>query len=587
MEPRGTTMTQQSERAGPPRAAAEPSGRDDALLAARARLGIWVIFCAIVLFTLADLALAGGGSVALHLARVAQLALIGAAAALMRARPLGRRARLAVMTAFVAGIYLTSAVAGALRPGANTQPITGLALAFGTATTLPWGPWRQLASVLAAAVALLLNVYLVEGTLAGVSAHLAAGVAVALLASVYIAGQLERYRRERERAERALRRSEERFRSLVERGSDVIGIVDAGGVIRYQSPPVERVLGLRPEEIVGTEATRYVHPQDRDAVAAAVERATASGGVDSVECRLRRRDGSWCHVEAVLTDLRAHPAVRGLVFNWRDVSERRRAEEDRARYMRELAAARDQAFASTRAKSQFLANVSHEIRTPMNVIIGTSEMVLDGDLAPEPRRHVERIRSAALTLLEMINDVLDASKIEAGKMALEVVDLDVRRVVEAVADLLGPAAAAKEILLETRVAADLPGDLRGDPLRLRQVITNLVHNAIKFTDAGRVTIEVRMLRAGAEGTWVRVAVTDTGAGIPAERHAAVFESFAQADDSTSRTHGGTGLGLAICRQLVELMGGTIDLDSEPGRGSTFWFEIPLARAAAGAETRAP
>jgi PAS domain S-box-containing protein len=283
--------------------------------------------------------------------------------------------------------------------------------------------------VTVAVLSIALGFHVVHGTFAGTSPHMAAGLGVAFLVSVYIAHQLERYRRERDAAEAAVRRNEQRFRSLIERGSDIITIVDADGVIRYESPSIERLLGYRPEDSIGLLASRYVHAEDLPAVTAAFTRAVG-GRTTSVECRALRRDGSWCDVEAAFTNLLDHPAVGGVVVNWRDISERKRAEAERGRYIRELARARDQALASTRAKSMFLANMSHEIRTPLNAIVGMTDMVCDTELTAEQRENLDRSRAATLGLLAVINDILDASKIEAGKMTIEVVDMDLRRTIE-------------------------------------------------------------------------------------------------------------------------------------------------------------
>ena len=253
----------------------------------------------------------------------------------------------------------------------------------------------------------------------------------------------------------------------------------------------------------------------------------------------------------------------------------------------ELAEARDQALASTRAKSEFLANMSHEIRTPLNGILGMTEILLESELSRDQRDHALTVRRCGEHLLTVINDILDFSKIEAGKLDIEHVEFDLPGLVEEVADLLATRAQEKSLEIACRIPHALPGHVRGDPARLRQVLVNLVGNAIKFTDEGEIVIEVTARPATEARLAVRVAVRDTGIGIPAHRHAAVFESFTQADGSTTRLHGGTGLGLTISRQLVHLMGGVIGLESAPGKGSTFWVDLDLERVPARADDAPP
>jgi two-component system sensor histidine kinase/response regulator len=211
----------------------------------------------------------------------------------------------------------------------------------------------------------------------------------------------------------------------------------------------------------------------------------------------------------------------------------------------------------------------------MNIIVGMTEMVLDGSLTPAQRTDLTRVHDSAVGLLAIINDILDASKIEAGKMTIERVEMDLRRTLEEAVALLAPAAAAKQLALEWRVAPDVPGRLKGDPVRLRQALVNLVANAVKFTESGSVRVEATVAQRTVSSTSVRIAVVDTGIGIAPERQAAIFESFEQASEITHRTYGGTGLGLSICRDLVALMGGRMGLESAPGHGSAFWIELPM------------
>ena len=379
---------------------------------------------------------------------------------------------------------------------------------------------------------------------------------------------------ERRRAEQAVRESEERFRSLS--ASAPIGIfhTDAQGQWTYTNPKWQDMAGLSLDESLGTGWSRAMHPDDRETVLADWMTSAPQGREFSHEFRLLTPGGAMRWVQARAVPVRgAGGAILGYVGTNDDVTSRREAEDV-------LRHARDAAERAARARSAFLANMSHEIRTPMNAVLGFVELVLDTELSTEQRRALELVRSSSEALLTILNDILDYSKIEAEHLELESIPFDLPKVAHATATLLAVRAREKHLELTVDVSPDVPHVVRGDPTRVRQVLMNLIGNAIKFTDEGEVAVSATVVRRDSDQASVRFRVRDTGIGISEGQRATIFQEFTQADASMTRRYGGTGLGLAISRRLVALMGGELAVTSEVGRGSEFSFTLPFPVEAA-------
>lgn len=364
-------------------------------------------------------------------------------------------------------------------------------------------------------------------------------------------------------------RAEEQYRQIIEEASDLVFQVDPQGNWMFVNAAAERIFGIAPAQLLGTSFSKRTHPDHVDRDRAAFDRLLAGEPLRDYETINVDAHGAAKHLSVSAHPLRdASGEVLGIHGIARDVT-------DRVAARAALQEARDSAERATAAKSAFLANMSHEIRTPLNGILGMVELLLDGDLTPEQRRSVEVISSSGEALLTVINDVLDLSKIEAGYLELEHVAFDLSGLVDATVRVLGVRAFERRIELAYDIRPEVPQWVRGDPGRLRQVLTNLLGNAIKFTHDGEVLLSVT-LRERRNGTVVlHVAVRDTGIGISQDKVAAIFEPFGQADASTTRRYGGTGLGLSISRRLVRLMGGDIVVETVVGKGSTFSFDLTL------------
>ncbi len=370
-----------------------------------------------------------------------------------------------------------------------------------------------------------------------------------------------------------LRESQARTGLVLEAASDGIWEWDVRTGESYWNESLYRLLGYSPGEVKPSFEVflEMVHPEDRPAMMENLNNYLERGGEYYQELRMRHASGQYrvyASRARVRRDENGAPVrMAGTVI---DITERKRYEE-------ELRQAKEAAEAANRAKSDFLANMSHEIRTPMNGVIGMTGLLLDTDLSPEQREYTETVRTSGENLLMVINDILDFSKIEAGKMDLEIIDFDLGMVVEEALGLFAERAQGKGLELASLVEHDVPKALRGDPGRLTQVLNNLLGNAVKFTERGEVILRASLAREENAEAVVRFEVRDSGIGMTEEQRSRLFRSFSQADPSTTRRYGGTGLGLAISKQLVELMGGEIGVHSEPGEGSTFFFEVPFAK----------
>jgi PAS domain S-box-containing protein len=364
--------------------------------------------------------------------------------------------------------------------------------------------------------------------------------------------------------------SDTRFQTLADAAPIGIFETDVAGGCTYVNPAFQRITHLSERDAAGAGWQQMLHPDDGAALISDFREACAQRRSSAHRFRIRV-EGADRWVDTQVEPIRAGDRASGYVGTLVDVTAVVLAEAA-------VAEARDRAVEASRLKSDFIANISHEIRTPLNGVLGLTQILAETSLDPKQQSYVDTIRRAGDDLLQLLNDVLDLSKVEAGAMRAETVTFDPVHLVRSTAQLFEPNAECRGLALEVNIPDDLVTSASGDPTRIRQVLSNLVSNAIKFTDRGHVTVTAAQEPHGVDGIQLRVTVADSGIGISAEHQEAIFEPFAQGDSSTTRRFGGSGLGLSISRRLVEMLGGRLTVESKPGLGSSFTMWVPLARA---------
>jgi|SRR5579871_79596 len=357
--------------------------------------------------------------------------------------------------------------------------------------------------------------------------------------------------------------------SIVESSDDSIIGTDLEGVILSWNGGAERLWGYSAAEAIGRHITILFPPGNHADYLRSLDKVLRHERFERFESIRIRKDGTPINISAILSPIRDDRGqLRGVSAIYTDITKRKQADE-------ELLKAKEAAEAASRTKSEFLANMSHEIRTPMNGILGMLEVALEMELNPELRDYLETAQTSASALLVILNDILDFSKIEAGRMELEETNFSVPAIVYEAVSTLAVVAQRKGLTLRHGIGPGVPLVLLGDPTRMRQVLVNLVNNAIKFTDQGYVEVRVDAKRVDSREAVVEFSVIDTGIGMTEEQKTVIFEAFRQADGSTTRRYGGTGLGLSISHRLASLMGGELWVESQLGEGSTFHFTAQL------------
>jgi len=373
---------------------------------------------------------------------------------------------------------------------------------------------------------------------------------------------------EQKQMEDALRTSEEKFRSFVENANDIVYALSKNAIFTYVSPNWKDILGHDPTEVLGRRIDYFVHPDDRNRSAQFLEKFFETGEKqEGIEYRVRHKNNEWrWHMSNASTLKDEKGNVTGYIGIARDITDRKKVEE-------ELVKAKDAAVSANKAKSEFLANMSHEIRTPLNAVIGFSQLLQDTPLSQIQEQYVDNVNSSAQALLGIINDILDFSKIEAGKLELELIKTDMYELLEQSIDIIKYAAAKKNLEVLLNIDQNMPRFAVVDPVRLKQILANLLGNAVKFTEAGEIELKVGFEQQKKFTGVFHFSVRDTGIGITDLQKQKLFKAFSQGDSSTTRKFGGTGLGLIISENIAGKMGSKLSLDSTHGEGTSFYFDI--------------
>jgi two-component system sensor histidine kinase/response regulator len=550
----------------------KPSLPDDAWAVLLTRVGIIIILATQPLFIFSELRLGAPREVSpslligFHLFNFVA-ALVGLSISWMRGfRVHWRAAAFTLCSSLIVSSTVMSIEAGGRH---EAMFLSLLHIMLGSAMLVPWESQWQLGLGTLSLVAMLASTILGRHADPNVFYHWLGLITAACLSQcatsfgVRFRERTQQYRALRER-DLQLGESEEKFRRVFETSSDAIVITRSsdGRIIDVNREFLDRT-GYSREEILGRRPGDLDLWDDREQARLVADAVRETGSVRNLEGHFRMRGGE--SVTALISSVRATIAGEECVISAaRDVTELRKAHEA-------LVAAREVALAASEAKTQFLSCMSHEIRTPLNVILGSADLLTDTELNPEQRHFVDRVISNGNNLLELLNSILDLTRVESGQLTLEQTSFNLAELAERVLDTLAIRTRETRVELIARFAPDLPATLIGDPLRVNQVLTNLVGNALKFTEHGEVVVSIERDSQSRDPGALRFSVSDTGIGIPPEKLTAIFSPFAQADSSTTRRYGGSGLGLAIVERLVHLMGGRVWVESEVGKGSTFNF----------------